>query len=38
MGVRALPTTLIMQGDQELGRKSGAMSKSELVDFIDSTA
>lgn len=38
MGVRALPTTLIIEGDDEVGRKSGAMSKSELEDFIDAKA
>lgn len=38
MGVRALPTTLIISGEEELGRKSGAMSKSELESFIESKA
>jgi thioredoxin len=38
MGVRALPTTLIIQGEEELGRKSGAMSRSELEEFIESKA
>ena len=38
LGVRALPTTLIIKGDEEVGRKSGVMNKSDLVSFIESNA
>lgn len=38
LGVRALPTTLVIKGDEELGRKSGAMNKDDLVNFIESNA
>lgn len=36
MGVRALPTTLIVKGKDEIGRKSGALSENELREFIES--
>jgi len=34
MGVRALPTLLIMKGGDEVARRSGATSKSELKNWI----
>ncbi|MFB6245023.1 MAG: thioredoxin family protein [Candidatus Nanohaloarchaea archaeon] len=36
MGVRALPTTLIIEGEEEIARKSGAMSRQELEEFVES--
>jgi len=38
MGVRALPTTLVVSGGDEVDRSSGAMSKQELVDFVEKNA
>lgn len=35
MGVRALPTCMIVKGGEEAARKSGAMSKQEFKDFLD---
>ena len=37
-GVRALPTLLIMQNGEEVARKSGAMSKKDLKDWIQENA
>lgn len=34
MGVRALPTILIMKGDEEVARASGAKDKDELKSWI----
>lgn len=34
MGVRALPTLLILKGGDEVARRSGATSKSELKNWI----
>lgn len=34
LGVRALPTTLVLKGGEEVDRNAGAMSKDELKDFI----
>ncbi|MFB6193257.1 MAG: thioredoxin [Candidatus Nanohaloarchaea archaeon] len=36
LGVRALPTMVILSGGDEVARKSGAMNKSDLVDWIKS--
>ena len=35
MGVRALPTTMMLRGGEEVDRKSGAMSKEELKKFVE---
>lgn len=35
MGVRALPTCMILQGGEEVARKSGAMSKQEFKNFLE---
>lgn len=35
MGVRALPTCMILKGGEEEARKSGAMSEQEFKDFLD---
>ncbi|WEL19844.1 thioredoxin [Candidatus Nanohalococcus occultus] len=35
LGVRALPTTIVMKNGEEVDRKSGAMSKQELLDFVE---
>lgn len=37
-GVRALPTLLIMRNGDEVARKSGAMSKKELKDWVQENA
>lgn len=37
-GVRALPTLLIMEGGEEIARKSGAMDKEELKNWIQENA
>jgi thioredoxin-like negative regulator of GroEL len=34
MGVRALPTILIMKGDEEVARVSGVKNKEELKSWI----
>ncbi len=34
MGVRALPTTLMLRNGEEVARSAGAMSKDELKKFI----
>lgn len=34
MGVRALPTILIMEGDEEVARVSGAKDKDELKSWV----
>ncbi|MFQ3275452.1 MAG: thioredoxin [Candidatus Nanohaloarchaea archaeon] len=34
MGVRALPTMVIMKGDEEVARTSGVKKKGELKDWI----
>lgn len=36
-GVRALPTLLIYRDGEEVARKSGAMGKDELVNWIESS-
>jgi len=38
LGVRALPTTLVLKGDEEVARSSGAMNKDDLVDFVEENA
>lgn len=38
MGVRALPTLLIIQDGEEIARKSGLVSKEQLKDWIQSKA
>jgi len=35
MGVRALPTCMILKGGEEVARKSGAMSEQEFRDFLE---
>ena len=35
MGVRALPTIIIMKGDEEVARTSGAKKKDELKSWIE---
>ena len=36
MSVRALPTLVIMKDGEEVARKSGAMNKADLMDWIES--
>ena len=36
LGVRALPTLVIMKDGEEVARKSGAMNKADLMDWINS--
>ena len=36
MGVRALPTLIIMQNGEEVARKAGAMNKADLKNWIES--
>lgn len=38
LGVRALPTTLVVKGGEEVARKPGAMNKEELVSFVEKNA
>ncbi len=38
MGVRALPTTLIVRGGDEVARNAGVMKKEELKDWIEENA
>lgn len=38
LGVRALPTTLVLKGDDEVARKSGAMNEDELTKFVQENA
>lgn len=38
LGVRALPTTLVVKGDEEVARKSGAMNEDELRSFVEENA
>jgi thioredoxin 1 len=35
LGVRALPTTVIVRGGEEVARKAGAMNRKELESFIE---
>jgi len=35
LGVRALPTLVIMKGDEEIARQTGAMSKEKLQNWIN---
>lgn len=35
MGVRALPTTLIVKGGEEVARNAGVMQEEELKDWIE---
>jgi thioredoxin 1 len=35
LGVRALPTLLIMKNGEEVARKSGAMSKQKLKNWVE---
>ncbi|AOV94820.1 hypothetical protein AQV86_02745 [Nanohaloarchaea archaeon SG9] len=35
LGVRALPTLVIMKGDEEIARQTGAMSKEKLQSWIN---
>jgi thioredoxin 1 len=37
LGIRGIPTLMIFRGGNIEGTKVGALSKSQLVDFIDST-
>lgn len=36
MGVRALPTLIIMQEGEEVARKAGAMNKADLKEWVES--
>ncbi|MFP4038179.1 MAG: thioredoxin [Candidatus Nanohaloarchaea archaeon] len=36
MGVRALPTVILVRDGEEVGRKSGYMSKKDLKQWIES--
>ena len=38
LGVRALPTLVIMKGGEEIARKSGAMPKQKLKSWIEENA
>ncbi|MFB6204611.1 MAG: thioredoxin [Candidatus Nanohaloarchaea archaeon] len=35
LGIRALPTILIMQGGEEVSRRSGVMKKDQLKSWIE---
>lgn len=38
LGVRALPTTLVLKGDEEVARSAGALKEDELKNFVKENA
>lgn len=37
-GVRAIPTMIIMEGEEQVDRKSGALDKESLKNWVESSA